>query len=99
MFALKKIAEDSNKRLDIFEDPSYKMINHNILSTSTLSSPVVIAGGFGPVVNDGFGIGYMIQDTRLGTVVTSYRDQRSATDYVQSMKSSFQDIHKVLLCK
>lgn len=99
LFSLKNLAEKSGKQLDIFQDPAYQMINHNILSTSTLSSPVVIAGGFGPVVNDGFGIGYMIQDKRLGVVVTSYRDHRSANEYINSLEASFKDIHKVLLHK
>ncbi|XP_058808413.1 carnitine O-palmitoyltransferase 2, mitochondrial [Phymastichus coffea] len=98
-FALRKLAEKSGKKLDIFRDPAYEMINHNILSTSTLSSPVVIAGGFGPVVNDGFGIGYMIQDRKLGVVVTSYHNHRSTNEYVNSMEASFKDIHKVLLNK
>lgn len=99
LFALRKLAEKSGKNPDIFQDPAYAMINHNILSTSTLSSPVVIAGGFGPVVDDGFGIGYMIQEKRLGVVVTSYRNHRSAKEYVNSLEASFKDIHKVLLSK
>lgn len=99
LFALRKLAEKSGKNPDIFKDPAYQMINHNILSTSTLSSPVVIAGGFGPVVDDGFGIGYMIQDRKLGVVVTSYHKHRSANDYVKCLESAFKDIHKVLLSK
>lgn len=58
LFALKKIWEVSDiPKQAIFEDPAYDYINHNILSTSTLSDPNIIAGGFGPVVNDGYGIG------------------------------------------
>lgn len=58
LFALKKIWEESDlPKQAIFEDPAYDYINHNILSTSTLSDPNIIAGGFGPVVNDGYGIG------------------------------------------
>ncbi|XP_008217123.1 carnitine O-palmitoyltransferase 2, mitochondrial isoform X1 [Nasonia vitripennis] len=99
LFALRKLAEKSGKNPEIFQDPGYAMINHNILSTSTLSSPVVIAGGFGPVVDDGYGIGYMIQEKKLGVVVTSYRNHRSAKEYVNSLEASFKDIHKVLLSK
>lgn len=58
LFALKKIWERSNtSKPTIFEDPAYENINHNILSTSTLSDPAICAGGFGPVVNNGYGIG------------------------------------------
>ncbi|KAK0173491.1 hypothetical protein PV328_006680 [Microctonus aethiopoides] len=99
LFALKKqweISNDKNKIPAIFSDPAYAKINHNILSTSTLSSPEVMAGGFGPVVDDGYGIGYMIQDHRLGSVVTSYHEHRDATDYIGYLKSSFDDIHRIL---
>ncbi|KAL7288765.1 hypothetical protein TKK_0016745 [Trichogramma kaykai] len=99
LFALRKIAEKSGMKVDLFHDSAYETINHNILSTSTLSSPVVIAGGFGPVVEDGFGIGYMIQDKKLGVVVTSYRNKKSASEYINSLEASFKDIHKVLLSK
>ena len=57
LFALKKVQERLGLKASIFEDPAYEIINYNILSTSTLSSPIVMAGGFGPVVAEGFGIG------------------------------------------
>lgn len=41
----------------LFTDPAYSQINHNILSTSSLTSEQVWLGGFGPVVKDGYGIG------------------------------------------
>ncbi|XP_015116644.1 carnitine O-palmitoyltransferase 2, mitochondrial isoform X2 [Diachasma alloeum] len=100
LFALKRIWEESGSLggslPSIFRDPSYERINRNILSTSTLSSPDVLGGGFGPVVENGYGIGYMIQDNRLGSVVTSYRDHRDATEYVGHLKSAFEDLHRIL---
>lgn len=57
LFALKKLADVSGKKVGLFMDPAYASINHNILSTSTLSSDVVMLGGFGPVVDNGLGIG------------------------------------------
>lgn len=57
LFALKQIGEQINARnLIIFEDAAFQNLNHHIISTSTLSSPCVWAGGFGPVVKDGYGI-------------------------------------------
>jgi len=57
LFAMKNIAEKNNMEIPkLFLDPSYKKINHNLLSTSTLSSPAVKFGAFGPVVKDGFGV-------------------------------------------
>jgi carnitine O-palmitoyltransferase 2 len=57
LFGLRRFAEQDGRKLPaIFQDPAYAAINHNIISTSTLSSPTIRAGGFGPVVKDGFGI-------------------------------------------
>ncbi|XP_066586911.1 carnitine O-palmitoyltransferase 2, mitochondrial isoform X2 [Prorops nasuta] len=100
LFALKNLCQRLNKPLpDIFKDKSYEYINHNILSTSTLSSSAVMAGGFGPVVDDGYGIGYMIQDKLLGSIVTSYQDKRSASDYIKNLDEAFKTINKVMLHK
>lgn len=58
LFALRKIAENTGMDVpDLYKDPAYALINHNILSTSTLSAPMVLVGGFGAVVPDGYGIG------------------------------------------
>lgn len=58
LFALRKVWEHSNTmKPAIFEDSAYENINNNILSTSTLSDPAIFAGGFGPVVKNGYGIG------------------------------------------
>ena len=62
MFALRHLAEDSGKVHDLFNDPAYKKLNHIILSTSTLSDPSVVIGGFGAVVPDGYGIGKHCSD-------------------------------------
>lgn len=57
MFAIMKIAEDNNMpRPEIYDSYEYKYLNQSILSTSTLSATSVLAGGFGPVVKEGFGI-------------------------------------------
>lgn len=58
LFALRHMAKCHGHPIpDLYNDSSYGMINHNVLSTSTLSSPALLAGGFGPVVSDGYGIG------------------------------------------
>ena len=58
LFALKYLAEQRSLEVPaLYHDPAYASINHNILSTSTLSSPAVELGGFAPVVRDGYGLG------------------------------------------
>lgn len=42
-----------------------------MLSTSTLSTDTIVFGGFGPVEEDGFGIGYNVTSEYLGAVITS----------------------------
>lgn len=57
----------------LFRDTMYARMCHFILSTSTLSTDTIVFGGFGPVVDDGFGIGYNVVESKLGAVVASYK--------------------------
>ncbi|OQV21714.1 Carnitine O-palmitoyltransferase 2, mitochondrial [Hypsibius exemplaris] len=95
LFALRKLAESQGKTLPIFTDSAYVKINHNIMSTSTLQSPAIAAGGFAPVVDDGYGIGYSSMDHSMGCVVFHY-PTRSGTDFTVALKQSFDDILKVI---
>ena len=53
------------------KDPTFSVMNHFRLSTSTLNSENVAGGGFGPVVDDGYAVGYMVFDDFTGVVVIS----------------------------
>lgn len=58
LFVLKHLTQKHGMEIpNLYADPAYAAMNYNIISTSTLSSPAVQAGGFGPVVKDGYGIG------------------------------------------
>ena len=96
LFALRLMAESTGKVPDVFQDPAYKQINHIILSTSTLSSPALMLGGFGPVVRDGFGVGYGIQDGWLGCNVTSYPPDTDVRGFLECVRLSLEDIYSVL---
>uniref|UniRef100_A0A182P8A9 Choline/carnitine acyltransferase domain-containing protein n=1 Tax=Anopheles epiroticus TaxID=199890 RepID=A0A182P8A9_9DIPT len=97
LFGLKHTAQKNGLPLPaLYQDPAYAAINHNILSTSTLSSPALLAGGFGPVVKDGYGIGYNIQDGYLGSVVTSYKPHTNGREFVDCLRAAYEDIGKVL---
>lgn len=95
LFALKYLQQAENKLHPIYTDRSYQLINHNILSTSTVASKHIAAGGFGPVVNDGFGIGYLIDDEQCGLLVTSYME-KALPDFMQAAKESFQDLANII---
>lgn len=100
LFGLRKLAEKRGGTLpEIYQDPAYAYINHHILSTSTLSSDVVALGGFGPVVKNGFGIGYSIYDNRLGSVVSYYHGFADGSGFKDCLEKAFQDIHQALQAK
>lgn len=60
LFAMRKLAESRGKSPEFFSDVGYRTMIYDILSTSTLSDPSVMIGGFCPVVPDGFGVGTFV---------------------------------------
>ncbi|XP_063217851.1 carnitine O-palmitoyltransferase 2, mitochondrial [Bacillus rossius redtenbacheri] len=100
LFALRILAERNGGQLPaLYTDPAFKAINYNVLSTSTLSSKAVMAGNFGPVVKDGFGVAYTILDDMLGAVATSYLPHQDSRAFIDSLKVSFQQIFDILNAK
>ncbi|XP_053549425.1 carnitine O-palmitoyltransferase 2, mitochondrial [Bombina bombina] len=96
LFALRYLAASKGLQLpEIYQDPAYTQINHNVLSTSTLTSPAVQLGGFAPVVADGFGVGYGVHDDWIGCNVSAY-PSRDVRQFVQCVHQSLEDIFKVL---
>ena len=79
----------------IFKDETFKVMNHIVLSTSTLASHAVNFGGFAPVVPDGFGVGYGVRDEGLGCNITSY-ESRDVGQLVDAILTSLGDIYTVL---
>lgn len=61
----------------IFADDGWKTLNHTILSTSNCGNPSLRLFGFGPVVPDGFGIGYIIKDEGIQFCASSKHRQTS----------------------
>ncbi|XP_020864601.1 carnitine O-palmitoyltransferase 2, mitochondrial-like isoform X1 [Phascolarctos cinereus] len=95
LFALRYLAESRGDPVpEFYRDPAYQYINYNILSTSTLSSSSVFLGGFGPVVPDGFGIGYNIYDYWLGCNITSYME-RDLDEFLLDLEGSLNDFFDV----
>ena len=97
LFALRHFAEKKMgmETPDIFKDQTYQIMNHIILSTSTLSSHAVAMGGFAPVVPDGFGVGYAVQSDMIGCNITSYKN-RNVRELVDAIMASFEDIYFAL---
>eukprot|EP00105_Crassostrea_gigas_P016944 XP_011434533.1 PREDICTED: carnitine O-palmitoyltransferase 2, mitochondrial-like [Crassostrea gigas] len=97
LFGLKTLVEEEGGRVpELFTDPAYQKLNHIILSTSTVSSPAILIGGFAPVTPDGFGVGYSIEDSRIGFNVTSYPPARNAPGFIECVTKSLDDMYEVL---
>jgi hypothetical protein len=89
LFALRSLAEKYN--LDVpafFSSPAWTTLNHTILSTSNCGNPSLRLFGFGPVVPDGFGIGYIIKDSAIHFTISSKSRQTLRFKNV---------LHKILL--
>ncbi|XP_055363849.1 carnitine O-palmitoyltransferase 2, mitochondrial isoform X2 [Betta splendens] len=96
LFAMRFLANIKGQPLhSLYTDPAYTAINHNILSTSTLTSPAVSLGGFAPVVPDGFGVGYGVHDDWIGCNVSSY-PSRNVHEFLQCVHKSLEDIFTVV---
>ncbi|CAF0820364.1 unnamed protein product [Adineta steineri] len=97
LFALKYLQEIENKESlhRIYKDKSYQIMNHTILSTSTVASKHIAAGGFGPVVDNGFGIGYLIDDEQCGLLVTSYL-HKELPSFMQAADESFRELANII---
>lgn len=59
---------------ELFTLPAHDVMSKIILSTSTLSSPALTGGSFGPVNDDCYGIGYGIEKEGALFQLSSYRD-------------------------
>jgi len=95
LFALKCIAERNGIRTpEFFESQAWKTLNHTILSTSNCGNPSLRLFGFGPVVPDGFGIGYVIKDYGLSFSVST--KHRQTERYVRSLNSILKELKHIL---
>ncbi|KAE9419950.1 hypothetical protein Angca_002382, partial [Angiostrongylus cantonensis] len=80
----------------LFEDPGFLRMEHFVLSTSTLSTNTIILGGFGPVVEDGFGIGYNVSSSRMGAVISSYKKHRDAKEFGEALLKTLDTLRNII---
>lgn len=64
LFGLKKLLEPGQELPSIYKDPAYGYSSSWYLSTSQLSSEFFNGYGWSQVIDDGFGIAYMINENR-----------------------------------
>ncbi|MCJ8279469.1 MAG: choline/carnitine O-acyltransferase [Rivularia sp. ALOHA_DT_140] len=93
--ALLRLARGQGITPKIYQDKAYKVLGDSIICTSSL------AGGmgmelfcFGQVVDNGYGIGYIIKPDSITVSVTSKYQQTQ--EYVDLLKESFSELGKLL---
>lgn len=80
--------------MPLLADDTYARYSKIILSTSTLSSPALDGGGFGPVNDDCYGIGYGITDRGSRFVVSTYKND--GAQMTQALAHSLEEMNRVL---
>ncbi|KAI8980801.1 acyltransferase ChoActase/COT/CPT [Pilobolus umbonatus] len=91
-----RIHQGDEKKPEIFTDPGWKLLNNTVISTSNCGNPALRLFGFGPVISNGFGIGYIIKEDSIAFVASS--KHRQTERFLQTVKKFLADI-KVMLQK
>ena len=96
LFGLRMLASENGlPKPELFQDVAYNRSSHWKLSTSNCGSPYLRLFSFGPVVDDGYGLGYMIHDDGISVNVTAKTDckETSARQFANSLEFAFLEIH------
>ncbi|KAF0709620.1 Aste57867_5845 [Aphanomyces stellatus] len=76
-----------------FTDDAWHKLGRSIISTSNCGNPSLRLFGFGPVVPEGFGIGYIIKDEGIQFCVASkHRQTQRYLDTLESYLLQMQDL-------
>lgn len=95
LFALKCIAERNNMETpEFFKSKAWQTLNHTVISTSNCGNPSLSLFGFGPVVQDGFGIGYIIKDHGIQFSVST--KHRQTLRYVNTLENVLLEFKEML---
>ena len=95
LFGLRKLAEQNGGALPaMFETEAMDVWGKIILSTSTLSSHALEGGGFGPVNDDCYGVGYGMEEGRSAFVMSTYR--ADGAEMGAALAEGLQDLAEVL---
>lgn len=79
----------------LFQDPTHTLAYHFALSTSHLYGQQLVAGGYGPVVPDGFGLAYGFTDAGMSLNCSTFESQNS-DEFALAFMESLQEINNVL---
>lgn len=87
-------ADDSNSTVpSIFADPGWDKLATAILSTSNCGNPTLRLFGFGPVSQDGYGLGYIIKER--GITICASSKHRQTQRFIDTLDSVFTEIRNL----
>ena len=88
LYGLKKLLQPGEELPALYKDPVYGYSSSWYLSTSQLSSEFFNGWGFSEVIEEGFGLGYMIgnNDFRIN-IASKYRGSYKLKDYLDETAS------------
>lgn len=96
LYALECMCTEQNMpKPALFTAPGYLKLGQSVLSTSNCGNPSLRFFGFGPVCQQGFGIGYIIKDDSMHFMITSKR--RQTCRYRDTLQQILEQIHDDLL--
>lgn len=97
LLCLETLAAAQGENVPLFEDALYKASATWVMSTSNASDPNLVVFGFGPVIEEGFGLGYLIQDEGITVMVTCFKSAgQSASRFTSALTQAFDDIAMAL---
>ncbi|WP_165000397.1 choline/carnitine O-acyltransferase [Anaerophilus nitritogenes] len=106
LFVLYKIYEKYGKKLGIHNKPKlydssgYKLLTYNFMSTSGVGFENISLFGFGPVVEEGYGIGYVIHEERINVFLsTKTKNKDKGTELLNNLKYALLLLKDMASCK
>ncbi|GAA5822601.1 hypothetical protein JCM3770_000614 [Rhodotorula araucariae] len=79
---------------ELFKDPGYAQLGHSTLSTSNCGDISLRLFGFGPVVADGLGLGYIIKPECISIVASS--KHRQTQRFLDTLSAYLTEVHRML---
>eukprot|EP00924_Labyrinthula_sp_SR-Ha-C_P000035 augustus_masked-scaffold_60-processed-gene-0.63-mRNA-1 protein AED:0.01 eAED:0.01 QI:57/1/1/1/1/1/3/58/636 len=96
LLALRELARASGEKVpDFFNSLGYKTLSKSVLSTSNCGNPSLRFFGFGPVCQEGFGIGYIIKEDSINFTISTV--SRHAQRYSKHLLEYLEQVHQILL--
>ncbi|KDO26813.1 hypothetical protein SPRG_08103 [Saprolegnia parasitica CBS 223.65] len=95
LYALQQIASlNQLPEAALFKDAAWRTLGRSVISTSNCGNPSLRLFGFGPVVPEGFGIGYIIKDDAIQFCAAS--KHRQTQRFLDTLKEYLLLVHALL---